>query len=173
LILDYGFWPSIGEMKQLLRFYKTIETDYPGFGNHYAIALKHIKDNLPDVKTIIDIGCAWGTQSYMFKDYNYIGLEGCPDKFFKIHPQHTFVIGWFPFVCPIGEVFISSMSLGYDFNIFNKRSPKEVGRKMIEQFKRFKYGFTKTEDWVEELILHAGFYSETINNQERIVFWQK
>jgi len=175
LVYDYGFWPNEKEEKVLRDFLKTIETDFLGFGNHYAVALKYIKEDLPDVKTIVDIGCAWGLQSYMFKDYDYIGLDAYAVReekdFCKFYNHHRFVKGLFPFVCPTGDAFISSMSIGYDLSVFRNRNEAEVKEAMRKRFGEFRYGFTVTEKWVEELLQKEGFKGRNIG--VGVVFWYK
>ena len=178
LIEEYGFWPNKAEKTVIRNYLKTIETDFLGVGNHYAIALKHIKENLPDVKTVVDIGCAWGLQSYMFKDYDYVGIDLHIDSttrdFCRCYPHHRFILGTFPFVSWSGDVFISSMSLGYDGSIFRGAPSQDaVEQLLVKTLDCFQYGFTVTEPWVER-ILEKYFIKKRLPPflGERVSFWE-
>lgn len=172
LVLDYGFWPDKRESKIIRDFINTIETDFLGFHNNYAIAAKWVRENLPPGATIVDIGCCWGLQSYMFKGYEYIGLDRFNYGFCKVYDNHRFVCGVFPFVCPEGDVFICSMSLGYDDSIFRGRNREEVENLIAEKLGSFQYGFTVAPEWVNKLLAHQ-FVGECINASEKVIFWHK
>jgi hypothetical protein len=176
LVYDYGFQRTEDENKVFLQKKREIETDFWGFGNNYAIALKHIKENLPDVQRIVDIGCCWGVFSHMFKDYQYVGLEEEPtiwknDSFFKYYDHHQYVKGCFPFMNPGGDVFIASMSLGYGGEFYHNRDKKEVRQLFLEEISKFKYGYMKASEWVEEL-LEERFEGVSLDSDTGMIFWK-
>jgi cyclopropane fatty-acyl-phospholipid synthase-like methyltransferase len=68
LIKQYGFFMDEEEKLYFNENIDRIETDSLGFGNYYAMALKYVKESLKGQHKIVDIGCAWGLFSYMFRE---------------------------------------------------------------------------------------------------------
>lgn len=151
-----------------------IETDFLGFGNCYAMALKYIEENLEQNLDIVDLGCAWGLFSYMFRDYNYIGLDECCNTFFKYHNNCKYIRGSFPDTVPQADVFMAFMSLGYNRNFLLNATNIEFIKKLREAFLNYDFGFTDTEKWVERVI-EIDFTKTEIRcgATDRIYFWKK
>ncbi|WCK57263.1 hypothetical protein PP175_29165 (plasmid) [Aneurinibacillus sp. Ricciae_BoGa-3] len=168
LVYDYGLLRNEQETNIFKEKMNQIETDgFWGFGNNYALTLKHMKEHLPDVRTVVDIGCCWGVFSYMFKDYQYIGVEEdreiCEkDLFIRYYPHHQYVAGGFPYANPGGDVFIASMSLGYGGTLYHQKDNPEVINLFLDEISRYKYGYIKADKWVEDLIAERFEKVETI-----------
>ncbi len=140
LLADYNLLPDEAEYQRLAAFVPTIETDFLGFGNTYALAVHHLA-GLAGVQTVVDIGCAWGLFSYLFRDYNYIGLEEYPLPFCRYYDHHRFIQGAFPFVSVPGDVFIASMSLGYGGRFYRENRDGSLNSLLLSELSRFRYGY--------------------------------
>ena len=93
----------------------------PDYLSYY---LDIIDRGLP-TKRIIDIGCDIGFQSYIFEDFEYIGIEPCSEKFFRDHGNY--IKGFFPDVdCDLSNsIVIANLSLGI-FGWDEESSDKET-----------------------------------------------
>lgn len=170
LVYDYGFWRNPEEEFTYQNCLKKLTSSdagydgFDGFGNNYAMILKHMKKNLKDINTVVDLGCAWGIFSYMFKNYFYIGVEEDSlvfknDCLFRYYDHHKFINEGFPDFNPGGDVFIASMSLGYGGMVSRNKDNAAFKEKFINEISKYKYGYTAVDSWVE------GWISEAFNKE--------
>ena len=173
LIKKYEYFMKEEEKEYFIGNIGSIETDFLGFGNYYAMALKYIEENIFNVKTIVDIGCAWGLFSYMFKDYCYVGIDESCSTFFKYYDNFHYIRGNFPEIVPKGDIFIAFMSLGYNRQYHLGKTNMLFAKKVRDALKEYNFGFTNTDDWVEK-ILEIDFEKTIIrDNEDRVYFWSK
>ena len=173
LIRKYGFLMNEEEKQYFKENIDKIETDFLGFGNYYAMALKHMEENIEGKKTIVDIGCAWGLFSYMFRDYNYIGLDESTTTFFKYHDNFRYILGSFPDVVPEADGFMAVMSLGFNRRFSLNESNESFIQKLREAFQKYSFGFTHTAEWVEK-VLELDFDRTTIvDGDDVFYYWRR
>lgn len=101
------------------------------FDNRYLQFLKHLKENYPDQRSVVDIGCQFGFQSHFFDDYDYTGIDSCSHRFFRQGRECVrYQVGVFPDIDIdlSGKTVISSMSLGY----FGVENSAAMAKKLAE-----------------------------------------
>ena len=173
LIRKYGFFMDEKEKLYFKENIGKIETDFLGFGNYYAMALKYIRENLKGKHSIVDIGCAWGLFSYMFKDYDYIGLDESCNTFFKYHDNFKYIRGSFPDTAPEADMFMAIMSLGFNRNFhLNSDNPNFIN-KLRKVFNNYNFGLTNTADWVQEVLEIDFIKTEVRDGSDKLYFWEK
>jgi hypothetical protein len=165
-----------GANEKITRYWKTYSPASDGmlcFDDDYEMCLKHIK-MLPNIRTITDIGCAWGVQSLFFEDYMYIGVDsehapGIDDAangftkipFFEEKAEsRKYFVATFPRGLTdemIGDCFISNMSIGYGY----------LGGATDEEIKaayaRFPCGFIRSQKEIVDLVFEAFPYRKAIS----------
>ena len=81
-------------------------------------------------RKIIDIGCENGIQSYIFEDYDYIGIDCIKYKWFR--DRGNYINGFFQDIDLNldDSIVISNMSLGYFNSWGNGITDKEIAEKL-------------------------------------------
>lgn len=100
------------------------------FDYRYLQILKHMKEQFPNQRPVVDIGCQFGFQSYFFDDYEYTGVDSVNHRFFRQGKEHIqYQVGIFPDIDIdlSDKTVISCMSLGY-FNAEAKNA--EIAEKL-------------------------------------------
>lgn len=88
-----------------------------------------IERRIPSRK-VIDIGCENGIQSYIFEDYDYIGIDCIKHKWFR--DKGNYINGFFQDIDLNFDdsIVISNMSLGYFNSWGNGISNEEIAEKL-------------------------------------------
>lgn len=147
------------------------------------------------IRTIVDIGCAFGFQNYFFKEYEYIGINSTPvwgeknpdpnaipagDRwkdykipFFREGEENVrYYVAHFPTTFTsemVGDCFISNMSVGYG-------ELKGVTEGAIANaFSLFPCGYANVPPEIERILDSVFEFKETIHTRygKNIYFYKK
>lgn len=133
------------------------------FDFDYAVIREHMDTCGEEVKSVTDIGCAWGVQNLFFQDLLYIGIDmtkpGGEDPFSQEYLDIPFFregeekvqyyVTKFPhglLEMMVGDVFISNMAVGY-----SSLSEAEY-EWMHSALSQFQAGYIRTNDEVLEVV---------------------
>lgn len=131
------------------------------FDDGYATIARHV-ETLPDLRTIVDIGCAWGVQQLFFEPYRYLGIDreqACgfgTDRrlraipFFRGPARATCLVAsfpdaWRPEWNRPDSVFVASMSVGY-------RSPLPPPDVWLGCLGRMRGGYVRAHEEIQAAI---------------------
>lgn len=97
--------------------YSDYENPFPQeflfFEDDYLKYYLDIVDRKIPSKKVVDIGCQTGFQSYIFKDFDYIGIDCCKAKWFRDKGNYINDYFWNLDMDLSDKIVISNMSLGY------------------------------------------------------------
>lgn len=82
------------------------------------------------VKTVVDIGCQNGFQSFIFSDFNYIGVDCIKHKWFRDKGNYICDYCWNLDMDLSDKIVISNMSLGYFNEWGNGISDEEIAESL-------------------------------------------
>lgn len=91
-------------------------------------------------KTVIDIGCQNGFQSYIFEDFDYIGIDCIQHKWFR--DKGNYIESYFQDIDMdlSDKIVISNMSLGY----FNKWGEGITDEEIVDKLKHCRWLYIGT-----------------------------
>lgn len=118
--------------------YQPEELSYPDeflfFENDYLQYYLDICQRKIPCHTILDIGCQYGFQSYIFEDFDYIGVDCYPHRWFRDKGNYIKKYFWELNTNLSDKIVISNMSLGY-FNEWGDGITNESLAKQLSQCK--------------------------------------
>lgn len=151
------------------------------FGGNYAAIGEHLRSR-PDIKSVTDIGCAWGVQQMYLEHVHYIGVDAQPATGFgkgterwntwreipwfrQDHPGVEHHVATFPagLTGPmIGDAFISNMAIGY--------GPSAPLDDVLAGFARFRHGYFRGKRDLREAISGRFLRSEIVRPSSMEIF---
>ena len=124
------------------------------FENDYLEYYLDIAGRKIPCSTVLDIGCQNGFQSYIFEDFNYIGIDCIEHKWFRDKGNYVCDYFWNLDMGLSDKIVISNMSLGY----FNEWGEGITNEKLAERLKECKWLYIGTTP--ELLGLLRPYFSE-------------
>ena len=124
------------------------------FEDDYLRYYLDIIDRKIPCQSIVDIGCGIGFQSYIFEDFNYIGVDCIKSKWFRDKGNYICDYFWNLDMDLSDKIVISNMSIGY----FNEWGEGITNEKLAERLKECKWLYIGTTP--ELLGLLRPYFSE-------------
>lgn len=150
-------YPVIKDEIDLYR-YRNDELPFPYeflfFEDDYLQYYLDIIDRKIPCRSIVDIGCEMGFQSYIFEDFNYIGIDCIKHKWFRDKGNYICEFFWNLDMDLQDKIVISNMSLGY----FNEWGEGITNEKLAKRLKECKWLYIGTTP--ELLGLLRPYFSE-------------
>ncbi|MCC2256346.1 hypothetical protein LKD70_18380 [Ruminococcus sp. CLA-AA-H200] len=100
-------------------------------GDYLRYYLDIFERNIP-CRTILDIGCQYGFQSYIFEDFDYTGVDCIQHKWFRDKGNYIRGYFWDLDIDLKDKIVISNMSLGY-FNNWGHGITDEMLAEILSQ----------------------------------------
>lgn len=110
------------------------------FEDDYLQYYLDIIDRKIPCRTIIDIGCEMGFQSYIFEEFDYIGIDCCRMKWFRNKGNYIHDYFWNLDIDLSDKIVISNMSLGY----FNEWGEGITNENLSDRLKSCKWLYIGT-----------------------------